>query len=127
MSTTRIRCQLNAPREWNCRAKRAISALFVEARWAVAAINPSKRTVSPIKFRARWKEELVCTSRLGSFVLEMPMGILSVYFPTEDAWRERAPDWAAPHWAEILSELEAWCAASEIPLYIDESAQVYEP
>jgi hypothetical protein len=40
-------------------------------------------------FAPRWKEELVCLCALGSFVLEMPIGVTSVYLPTEDVKRER--------------------------------------
>jgi hypothetical protein len=77
-------------------------------------------------FQSRWKEELVCTCALGSFVLEMPMGVLSVYFPTESAWRHNAPSWARAHWAGIQKQLDQWCRQNKIPLYIDETAHVYE-
>lgn len=76
-------------------------------------------------FQPRWKEELVCTSAAGSFILEMPMGVVSVYYPTEEAWAHRAPEWALPHWSEIQRQLRAWCSAQRIPLYIDDNAQVW--
>ena len=79
-----------------------------------------------IKFQPRWKEELVCTSQASAFVLEMPMGVVSVYYPTEAAWTDRAPKWAAPFWDEIQQQLRAWCVAQNIPLYIDDRAQVWE-
>jgi len=79
-----------------------------------------------IQFQPRWKEELVCTSPMGSFVLEMPMGVVSVYFPTEPVWGKRAPKWAAPYWAEILSQLRAWCGSNGIALHVDDDAEVYE-
>ena len=79
-----------------------------------------------ITFQPKWKEELVCDSALGSFVLEMPMGIVSVYFPTEDTWRYRAPHWAVAHYASILAQLRNWCEKNGVPLYVEESAQVYE-
>lgn len=37
-------------------------------------------------FQTRWKEELVCSCPLGKVVLEMPMGVASVYILTELAW-----------------------------------------
>ncbi|MGF6418922.1 hypothetical protein ABH900_002425 [Stenotrophomonas sp. AN71] len=33
------------------------------------------------EFKARWKEELVCTSPDGAFVLELSMGTLTAYLP----------------------------------------------
>ena len=43
-------------------------------------------------FQARWKEELVCTGPGGSFILELPMGVLSAYLPTEESWKEKTPN-----------------------------------
>src|SRR4030095_3513633 len=37
--------------------------------------------MSTCTFRARWKEELVCTGPGGTFVLELPMGRLSAFLP----------------------------------------------
>ena len=79
-----------------------------------------------MKFEPRWKEELVCTSPAGRFVLEMPMGVVSVYYPAKAAWAARGPAWAVPYWGEIHEQLSAWCAAENVPLYVDESAGVYE-
>jgi len=50
-----------------------------------------------LTFQPRWKEELVCSCELGSFVVEMPMGVLSVDFPDEENWLTQAPVWAQPH------------------------------
>jgi hypothetical protein len=77
-------------------------------------------------FSPRWKEELVCSCPLGSFILEMPMGITSVYLPTEEAWQRRAPDWAKPFWETLRAQLEAYCREHGYPLYIDETAAVYQ-
>lgn len=76
-------------------------------------------------FQPRWKEELVCTHVGGSFVLELPMGILSAYLPTEEVWKVKAPAWARDLWPELKTQLEAWCRANEADFYIDESADVY--
>jgi hypothetical protein len=81
--------------------------------------------ILPIRFQPRWKEELVCSSPLGSFILEMPMGVVTVYFPTEAVWPARAPGWAAPHWRGIFSQLQSWCDANQIPLRVEATAQVY--
>jgi len=78
-------------------------------------------------FHPRWKEELVCSCSLGAFVLEMPMGVTSVYMPTEERWPTVAPEWARPHWKTLHSQLEAWCSAQRIPLYLDNTTQPYAP
>jgi hypothetical protein len=77
------------------------------------------------QFAGRWKEELVATGAGGSFVLEMPIGILSVYLPPEAEWQRKGPDWARPHWHELKLDLEAWCAAANAVLHIDPTATVY--
>ena len=81
---------------------------------------------APYTFTPRWKEELVCSCSAGSFVLEMPMGRISVLLPTEQKWTTVAPDWAKGHWSALRSQLAEWCARYKYPLYIDETAQVYE-
>jgi hypothetical protein len=77
------------------------------------------------RFQPRWKEELVVTGSGGSFVLELPMGVLSAYLPTEAEWRRRGPGWAISLWPILKSELEAWCHENGAALYIDASADVY--
>lgn len=76
-------------------------------------------------FKPRWKEELVCTGPGGSFVLELPMGMLTAYLPTEDAFRIRAPAWAANLWPQLKGELSQWCAANKAQLVIDPTAEIY--
>jgi hypothetical protein len=77
------------------------------------------------RFQPRWKEELVVTGPGGSFVLELPMGILSAYLPTETAWQRRAPSWAVSLWPTLRAELVQWCSDNKAELYIDETAHVY--
>jgi hypothetical protein len=81
--------------------------------------------MSTFKFQARWKEELVCTGPGGSFVLELPMGVLSAYLPTEEEWRRRAPAWARHHWRELHDELQEWCKKVGAKFIVDETAQIY--
>jgi len=76
-------------------------------------------------FQPRWKEELLCTSAEGSFVLEMPMGILSVYLPTELMWQSKGPKWAINLWPRLKEELEIWCRENKANFYVDETAGVY--
>jgi hypothetical protein len=76
-------------------------------------------------FQPRWKEELVVTASGGSFVLELSMGMLSVYLPTEAEWQRRAPGWAISLWPNLKAELEAWCRENNSALCIDASADVY--
>jgi hypothetical protein len=76
-------------------------------------------------FQPRWKEELVVTGPGGAFVLELPMGILSAYLPTESAWRSKAPHWAIDLWPVLKAELEQWCRDNQARLYVDEFVNVY--
>ena len=78
-----------------------------------------------MSFQPRWKEELVCSCERGAFVITMPMGVVSVDYPTEDTWRQEAPDWARPHWAAIRGQLAAWCASQKIPLHVSEFGHVH--
>ncbi len=81
--------------------------------------------MSVFEFRARWKEELVCTGPGGTFVLELPMGILTVYLPTEDAFKRAAPSWTEHLWPELRIELAQWCVTNKAQLIIDPTAGVY--
>ena len=76
-------------------------------------------------FQPRWKEELVCSCPLGSFILEMPMGVVTVYLPTAGRWRGVAPAGAAAAWATVHRQLSHWCQSRQIPLLVDASAHVY--
>ena len=85
----------------------------------------SPQTGRLFHFEPRWKEELVVTAAGGSFILEMPMGILAAYLPTEEEWHGRGPEWAQSLWPTLKLELEAWCLANQVQLHIDPSATVY--
>jgi hypothetical protein len=76
-------------------------------------------------FQPRWKEELVCICPLGKLVLEMPMGVPSVYIPSEQAWQNAAPAWALPYWQALHLQLVKWCADHGFPLHVDKSASVF--
>lgn len=82
--------------------------------------------MSTFKFKPRWKEELVCIGPGGTFVLELPMGVLSAYLPTEEVWRKRAPLWAKDLWPTLRTELELWCAANKAQFVIDPTAGVFQ-
>lgn len=88
-------------------------------RWGGVA-----RSMSTFTFQPRWKEELVCTGPGGSFILELPMGRLSAYLPTEAAWARNGPAWARDLWPVLRKELQEWCEANNALFYIDESAWV---
>lgn len=77
-------------------------------------------------FQPRWKEELVCTGPGGTFVLELPMGTLSAYLPTEATWTRTAPAWARDLWPTLHAELTTWSVANNAQLIIDDTAGVYE-
>jgi hypothetical protein len=76
-------------------------------------------------FAARWREELVCTAAGGSFVLELTMGELAAYLPTEEAWQARGPEWARPLWPVLHAELKAWCRQNKARLVVDAGASIF--
>ena len=78
------------------------------------------------RFEPRWKEELVCSCSLGSFLLEMPMGVVSVCLPSETTWLRSSPDWAKPHWEAFRTQLREWCSLQGIPLCVSETADVWQ-
>ena len=112
-----------------------LSALSVRFGWKadvaeahVCSNEAPMQTVSKdslFHFQPRWKEELVVKGNGGSFVLEHPMGMPSVYLPTEVEWRRRAPAWALDHWGALKGELEQWCRDNDIRLHIEASADLY--
>lgn len=75
-------------------------------------------------FQSRWKEELVCTAPEGSFVLTLTMGVLTAHLPTEEAWADKAPEWAKGLWPDLREELSAWCRTAGADLLIDADAWV---
>lgn len=80
--------------------------------------------MSNFKFQPRWKEELVVIGDGGRFILEHPMGIPSVYLPTESAWKFKSPKWAQNQYSTLRQALEQWCETNNAKLYIDETADV---
>jgi hypothetical protein len=72
------------------------------------------------RFQPRWKEELVCECDLGSLVLDLTMGVPTVYLPNEQVWPAIAPDWAKPHWQSLHDQLQAWCSGQNIPLQLSD-------
>jgi hypothetical protein len=77
------------------------------------------------QFQPRWKEELVVTGPGGTFVLELPMGVLTAYLPTENAWQRKAPPWASGLWAILRAELSEWCEANKSELVTSNDAGVF--
>jgi hypothetical protein len=76
-------------------------------------------------FQPRWKEELICTCTAGSFILQMPMGVVSVDLPSLEAWSAAAPSWAKALWSTLYAELSEWCALHKFPLYVSDSASAF--
>ncbi|EEF62540.1 hypothetical protein Cflav_PD5175 [Pedosphaera parvula Ellin514] len=61
------------------------------------------------------------------FIIELTMGILTVYFPTRPKWEAGAPDWAKHQWERVKEDLVVWCKAEHIPLRIQDDAWVDFP
>jgi len=68
---------------------------------------------------------MVVTASGGSFVLELPMGVLTAYLPTEEEWKRRGPEWAITFWPTLKAELEEWCLENDAQFVVDPSAGVY--
>ena len=79
---------------------------------------------SKVQFEPKWKEELICTMDGKRFVVELTMGILTVYFPTKSKWEATAPDWAKQQWERVKEDLSAWCLEQKIPLQFEDGAWV---
>ena len=58
------------------------------------------------------------------FVIELTMGVITVYFPTQSKWESSAPEWARQHWDRIRADLSAWCQQQKMPLVIEDDAWV---
>lgn len=73
-------------------------------------------------FNPRWKEELVCETPWATFVVEITMGKLHVYFPDEQKWMRITAGELQGHWHDIIGELKQWGAAQGIPVSFDSEA-----
>ena len=81
-------------------------------------------TASKVEFHPMWKEELICTMDGRRFVIELTMGVMTVYFPTLAKWQASAPDWAKSQWERVRDDLSDWCDRKKIPLKIQDDAWV---
>ena len=81
--------------------------------------------MTTFQFQPKWKEELVVIASDGSFILDLTMGVLHAYLPTEENWPNIAPSWAKDLYPVLKEELEAWCKANNAGFVIDET--IVEP
>ena len=58
------------------------------------------------------------------FIIELTMGAMAAYLPTESRWEAAAPDWAKGQWDRVKGDLSAWCDQQRWPLHVEESAWV---
>ena len=77
-----------------------------------------------ITYQPKWKEELIGSIGEHEFSIEMTMGKLHVFFPTEVTWNKNPPDWAKGKWTESRDAAEMWSKDNNIPFTIDEQAWV---
>ena len=77
-----------------------------------------------ITYNARWKELLVGRIGENCFHVELSMGTLHVYFPTEKIWDDFAPPWAKGKWGTAKEAVELWCVKENTPITIDDKAWV---
>jgi hypothetical protein len=81
----------------------------------------------PITYQPKWKETLVGCIGGNYFHVEITMGVLHVYFPTEETWIASAPSWASGKWKAAKESAEIWCGAQNIPFTVDNAAWVAFP
>jgi hypothetical protein len=79
-----------------------------------------------IHFNPRWREELVASSDEGVLILELTMGKYHVYFPSQNKWKESAPEWAKEKWEVYLTATRNWCSQNNIPISVVDNGLVYE-
>ena len=76
------------------------------------------------EFEMKWKEDLYCKAKEGTLIFEITMGVYHVYFPTESKWNKDAPEWARHQYANVLTELRAWCEEKNIPLSLVDNGSI---
>ena len=47
--------------------------------------------MTTFQFQPKWMEEIVVTASDGSFILDLNVGVLRAYLPTDENWPEIAP------------------------------------
>jgi hypothetical protein len=58
------------------------------------------------------------------FIIELTMGILTAFLPTQAKWEASAPEWARHQWVRVRDDLSDWCTKQKIPLIIEDNAWV---
>jgi hypothetical protein len=81
-------------------------------------------TAMTITYQPRWKEMFDGFVGDNRFTVEMTMGHLHVYFPTESTWNRTAAIWAEGLWQQARDGAEAWCLSNSVPFTIDDQAWV---
>ena len=77
-----------------------------------------------IEYAARWKEELVGTINGNHFVVELTMGRLHVYFPTESVWEAGAPEWAKGKYLIARDAAEEWAEKNKSGFAVEDNTWI---
>lgn len=77
-----------------------------------------------IEYEPKWKEELVGVLDGNRFVVELTMGRLHVYFPTESAWESSAPVWAKGKYMLARDAAEKWADENESGFTVEDNAWI---
>ncbi len=78
-----------------------------------------------IYYHAAWRETLIGTYEEHHFHVELTMGKLHVYFPSEQKWIKTSPEWAADLWKDAVDTARKWCEKEKIPFSIDDNGWFY--
>jgi len=76
------------------------------------------------EFKPKWKEELVCICGKHEFTVELRMGKMHIYFPTEPKWESMAPSWAKGMWESARDQTKTWAVSQNIPFDVDLQAWI---
>lgn len=77
-----------------------------------------------IEYMPRWKEELVGVLDGNQFLVELTMGRLHAYFPTESTWESSAPGWAKGKYLLARTAAEEWARNNGSDFTVDDGAWI---
>ena len=77
-----------------------------------------------IRYEGRWKEELHGFAGDLHFIVELAMGRLHTYFPTEENWQSCAPAEAKNLWKNARDAAENWSQENDAAFDVDQGAWV---
>lgn len=88
------------------------------------ALFGTSKEKSLFNYYEKWKEEFVCEYKNHKFTCEMTMGVIHIYFPTEEVWNRDAPNWAQGIYPEAQKAMVEWAEKNKTPYTIESNAWI---